>query len=389
MLTQRGWATAGGSLALMVLWFLFGEADLGVAAFGLLAAAVSGLFFVVASRPRLQIDRHTNPAAVHEGDHATVTLSFKNAGRTLRHLNLADEVVGLGSAEFSVAAVPRQSRMTATYRILCQPRGIYSIGPASISVNDPLGLATSSSTVGPVTALAVYPAVETLTGFPAVRGRNLVMSARRPEHNQRGGEDFYTLREYQHGDDLRRVHWPSSAKRDELMIRQLDTPWQARALVLLDVRSRSYPDGVSFERAVSGAASVIRHLSRGGYAADLWAGGALIDATDYAPPMELLAGVSPDRDIDLLKVGASIRQAESGGILVMVGGDADPALLGVRRMLQPTHPVAVLMSVSNSNAEASAISQSGVVSVSVAPAQPWAPAWAGAMGGSWQPASAE
>ena len=65
------------------------------------------------------------------------------------------------------------------------------------------------------------------------------MCASRPEFSRRGGEDFYTLRSYQEGDDLRRVHWASSAKLDELMIRQMETPWQSRALVFFDVRRRA------------------------------------------------------------------------------------------------------------------------------------------------------
>ena len=61
---------------------------------------------------------------------------------------------------------------------------------------------------------------------------------------------------YEVGDDLRRVHWPSTARRDELMIRQNETPWQGRATVLLDTRAR-FHTGYSFEAAVSAAASVL------------------------------------------------------------------------------------------------------------------------------------
>ena len=67
------------------------------------------------------------------------------------------------------------------------------------------------------------------------------MNTSQANFSQTGGEDFFTLREYQQGDDLRRVHWPSSAKRDELMIRQLEMPWQSRALVVLDPGSAVPP----------------------------------------------------------------------------------------------------------------------------------------------------
>jgi uncharacterized protein (DUF58 family) len=70
------------------------------------------------------------------------------------------------------------------------------------------------------------------------------------------GEDFYALRAYQQGDDLRRVHWPSTARRDEIMIRQNEVPWQGRATIVLDLRARLHTDA-SLEAAVSAAASVI------------------------------------------------------------------------------------------------------------------------------------
>ena len=149
--------------------------------------------------------------------------------------------------------------------------------------------------------LVVYPSVEQLEGLPLVRGLNPALHATRPEFSHRGGEDFFTLREYRIGDDLRRVHWPSSAKRDELMIRQLETPWQSRALVLLDVRRTSYESRAAFERAVSGAASTLLHLRRHGFDCDLWAGpadvsGAEVDA--HPRSMELLAVVDWVDDID-------------------------------------------------------------------------------------------
>src|SRR5690606_5746117 len=79
----------------------------------------------------------------------------------------------------------------------------------------------------------------------------------------RSGEDFAALRPYIVGDDLRRVHWPSSARTGDLLVRQHDIPWQGRVCVVLDLR-RQATDEVTLERAISAAASVLRtHLRRG------------------------------------------------------------------------------------------------------------------------------
>ncbi len=387
MLQERGWAVAGGAVALVVLWVLFGEIELGVAAILLLAAVCVAVVFVSTSSPRLGVSRRTDPVTVHEGDHASVTLSLANRGRTLRNVTMRDEVTRLGTAEFVVATVPRGEELTASYRILCRPRGVYAIGPAQFEITDPLGLARRSTSMGPVGTLVVYPSVEQLTGLPSARGRDLAVNAARPEHNQRGGEDFYTLREYQHGDDLRRVHWPSSAKRDELMIRQLETPWQSRALVILDVRPGSYGDDTAFESAVSGAASVIRHLVRSGYGTNLWAGAGVIDATQYDPPMEALAAVQMI-DYDIVSLGTRLRSTESGGVLILVSGRPDRELMALQRLLGTKHPTTVLMSVSEtSSTTGHAFERAGVASVRIRPGDSWGPAWAQAMRRSWQLAS--
>ncbi len=83
-------------------------------------------------------------------------------------------------------------------------------------------------------------------------GNDPLAGAEHPNALGRGGEDFYALRHYVVGDDLRRVHWPSTARHDELMVRQDELPWQGRATVLVDVRA------VHQHRRVARA----RHLGR-------------------------------------------------------------------------------------------------------------------------------
>lgn len=216
------------------------------------------------------------------------------------------------------------------------------------------------------------------------------MSASRPEHAQRGGEDFYTLRQYQRGDDLRRVHWPSSAKTDELMIRQLETPWQARALVLLDVRSRVYESAEAFETAVSGAASVVTHLVGAGFAADIWAGDAeTLDAARYGVAMERLATVEPAGHIDLGSVAARIRQKGGGGTLAIVTGTADRSVLAVQRLLANNYPTTVLLGVSSTTPQTLAgFHRLGVPTVTVGPGDEWSPRWMSSMRSEWTAVSA-
>ncbi len=391
MPTTRGWALLGAGLALILLWWLLGDDELLLAGSFFVSAQLAALAYVRLHPPVLIVGRRLGAPAVHDGDTIQVTLAIRNNGRrTARNLSVVDEVAGLGVASFEIAGIGGGDAVTASYRVMCRPRGIYRIGPSRAHSTDPLGLADAWAPDGPVDNLIVYPAVERLTGFPVVRGQDPSMAASRPEHSQRGGEDFYTLREYQQGDDLRRVHWPSSAKTDELMIRQLETPWQSRALVLLDVRPVVYESSEAFETAVSGAASVITHLVKSGFDADLWAGDPhAIDAIRYSTAMERLAMVETASGIHLESVATRIRQKGGGGALVIVTGTADRTLIVVQQLLSRDYPTSVLLGASSTTPQALAgFHRLGVTTVSIAPGEKWAPKWVTSIGDEWDVVSA-
>lgn len=391
MPTTRGWALLGAGLALVALWWLLGDEELLLAAAFSVVAVGAAVGYTQIHQPNLTIGRRLGSTAVHNGDTVQVTLSLRNTGdRTIRNLAIVDEVEDLGVASFEVARIDAHDSITATYRVVCRPRGIYRVGPARASASDPIGLAELPGQDGPIDQLVVYPTVETLDGFPVVRGQDPTMAASRPEHSQRGGEDFYTLREYQRGDDLRRVHWPSSARTDRLMIRQLETPWQSRALVMLDVRSFVYESSEAFETAVSGAASVVTHLVRSGFDADLWAGDPkAIDATKYSAAMERLAMVTMTDAIDLETVATHIRQKGGGGALVIVTGTADRTLISVQQLLAREYPTSVLLGVSTTTPQTLAgFHRLGVATVLVEPGGSWAQSWMTSVGETWDVISA-
>lgn len=390
MVTRRGWATLGAGGALVLLWILLGEIELLTAGVLTVLAVIVAVVLVRFLRPNLTVLRRLAPALVHEGDTAAVDVTLTNRGRRrIPDVTLVDQVGALGSASFQIGSLPRRRPVEASYRIVCRPRGVYTVGPAVVRVSDPLGLAGIDREVGAEDRLIVYPEVEDLDGFPVVRGRDPAMQASRPEFSRRGGEDFFTLREYVIGDDLRRVHWPTSAKRDELMIRQLETPWQSRALVLLDLRRRVYAANEDFEKAVRGAASVVRHLARSGFDADLWAGG--VDATSvgrYTAAMEALATVQPVDRLDIRAVAAHLRRVGRGGALVLVTGAPDHDLLEVHRLMSREYRTTVLLSVGDAAGRELAFQQAGVITMHVTARGSWATAWSKGVNRLWHGVSA-
>lgn len=388
MLTERGWAGLGAGVALGLLWMGLGELELLTSALALISGVSIAFVLVRLSSPEATVTRQLRPNLVHEGDQASVSVEVLNTSRrSMRNVVLEDTVSNLGSARFALGKLRPAQTATASYQILCRPRGVYVIGPAFLTAADPLRLASIRSVAGQGDRLIVYPAVEDLEGFPVIRGLDPSVQAAKPEFSHSGGEDFFTLREYRIGDDLRRVHWPSTAKRDKLMIRQLETPWQARALVMLDVRTSGYDSAAAFERAVRGAASVIRHLLKEGFSTDLWAGGATVssqESSPYAAAMETLAGAEPQDDLDIRAAATHLRRAARGGALVMVTGSPDQELLAAQRLLGRDFGRTVAMSVSETPSPVLVqFQQIGAVTIHVSPHEAWAPAWLQGVRNAW------
>jgi uncharacterized protein (DUF58 family) len=146
------------------------------------------------------------------------------------------------------------------------------------------------------------------------------------------GEDDAATREYRYGDDLRRVHWRSTARVGELMVRREEQPWESRATVILDTRGfahRGEGPTASFEWAVSAAASMAVHLRRGGYKVRLVTdAGTDVDATEVDGEgvlLDHLAEVKTSQRGDVAQLVERVRQRAHGGLVIGVFGLVTPA----------------------------------------------------------------
>ena len=172
------------------------------------------------------------------------------------------------------------------------------------------------------------------------------------------------------------------------MIKQLEVPWQNRALVLLDTRSHRYPVPEAFEQAVRGAASAIAHLHAHGFGPELWssARSTRTRSTDrYVDAMETLATVQTGDRLELRQtVGALLRHGGGGGALVVVTGIPDEGLVGAHRLLTGHFTRTILMAVTDDPDEAASRMQGvDAIMVTVGSQGRWAPAWRAAMEVSW------
>jgi uncharacterized protein (DUF58 family) len=142
------------------------------------------------------------------------------------------------------------------------------------------------------------------------------------------GEDDAATREYRHGDDLRRVHWRSTAHVGELMVRREEQPWESHATIVLDTRRAGHlGDGPSssFEWGVTAAASVAINLRRNGYRIRLVTGpGQDVSASDHGGEGEILdhlADVRLATTSDVPMLVESVRRKANGGLIVAMLGD--------------------------------------------------------------------
>ena len=147
------------------------------------------------------------------------------------------------------------------------------------------------------------------------------------------------MREYQEGDDLRRIHWRSSARRDELMIRQDEVRPFPRATILIDTRSSSHPgDSSSLEWAISAAASLVWELSHQGFAlriatADTGPGGARWGREAVDPLLTALA-LTPMSNVSSLVPAvrrAGRRPAAGGAFVAILSAPQDDVLAALAR----------------------------------------------------------
>jgi len=268
-LTTRGRCLLAAGVAAALCALLLNERDLLRVAVFVIALPV--LAAVIAGRARLGLSAQRRVAPrIPVGEPAQVEVAVSSTGRLPAGGLLIEDGMpyALGSRpRFVVERVSRHGTVVLRYSISPVMRGVHALGPLVARITDPFGLAEFGRQLAGHNRLVVVPAVTTLTGLPVAAGRGAGdEGAGRLRLGQ--GEDDAVVRPFRQGDDLRKVHWRSTARRDELMVRIEEAPWRGGTTVLLDRRSgahRGNGPASSLEWAVSMAGSICLHLLRHGH----------------------------------------------------------------------------------------------------------------------------
>ncbi|MFF5082750.1 DUF58 domain-containing protein [Actinoplanes sp. NPDC000266] len=328
-LTTRGRSFLAAAAAAGISAIILGERDLLRVAVLLAALPLLAAAYVGRSRYKLACTRSLDPGRTPVGSSARVILRLQNMSRLPTGTLLLEDRLpyALGSRPRVVLErLGAHQASSVAYTVRADVRGRYPIGPLVIRLTDPFGLCELTRSFPSVDKLVVIPQVVTL---PTVRlaGEYAGTGDSRARSVAVHGEDDAATREYRRGDDLRRVHWRSTARTGELMVRREEQPWESRATVVLDTRvfaHRGEGPTASFEWAVSAAASIAMHLRQQGYKLRLVTGtGIDIDASEVAGEgviLDTLADVKTAQNGDISILVEQVRRRSDGGLVIGIFG---------------------------------------------------------------------
>ena len=317
MITRRGGALLLGAAVLFGVGRFLGVAELYVVAVAVIALVICSTIAVRVSTANVSVRRHVAPTRILAGGTGEVTLELRNDARLPAALLLVEDQchAALASAPRFVVPGLGAGRTTAVrYGLVGASRGRYSVGPMRLRVRDPFGLAQRIRRYRGREDVVVYPHIEPLEDAPAP-GMQTGSGSSAIRRLFNTGDEFYTMREYVTGDDLRQVHWPSTAHRQKLMVRQQEQPWEAEATVLCDTRRsahRHLGPASGLEKSISLAASLLWHLADDGFTLRL-----LTEADQKRPSpqpwqqlLDRLAEIEPSATSSL---GPALQRLRGGG----------------------------------------------------------------------------
>jgi uncharacterized protein (DUF58 family) len=311
-------------------WWL-GYPELAVLSTGCLAAAAVGACWLLFGAS-LKITREVAPAKVPRGNAAIATVRVTNAGRRGTRPLAAVDSCGATTVRVELPGLARGASRFVSYRLETARRGEFPIGPLLLHTADPLGLVRRARAYGQPATLLVRPRTAALPMLAS--GRTASIEGPTSDTAPSGTVTFHALREYVMGDDLRHIHWRTTARTGTLMVRQLVDSSLPVTTVILDTRAASYPgeeaarhDALTereFDIAVDAVATVAASMALAGFPVTLLTTDGTRHETRSARAagalLDLLAVVETSQDGELATTLETARRFAVGGSLTVVTG---------------------------------------------------------------------
>ncbi|GAB3156969.1 DUF58 domain-containing protein [Microbacterium neimengense] len=320
-----GWSLAAVTVAAAVLGLAFGWAEmLAVALLGALLILAAVPFVLRTATYRVTVELAASRVTV--GDPATGRVLVANAATRPAPPTRVMLPVGGARPEFDVPRLPVGEEHDELFLIPTQRRAVLTLGPVTSVRSDPLELLHRRVRWTQPTELYVHPRVLPLDGDTAGLLRDLEGLPTRDLADD--DVSFHALREYVPGDDLRHVHWRSTARVGSLMIRQFEQTRRSHLVVALSTHAQEYADEEEFELAVSIAGSVGLAAVRDGKDVSLVAGEAVHALRSGTHLLDTLSAVEQTpADRGVAEMGRTVAAAVPGAsvVLLVTGALAAPA----------------------------------------------------------------
>lgn len=263
VISPTGWLVlAAAAVALGAAWGL-GWIELAFVGATLLAAVLVAVPFVL-GRVRYRVSVELQPRRVVAGERALGRLVVQNTGDAPSVPSQLELPVGAGLAEFVIPAIAPGSEHEELFAVPTQRRAVIVAGPAASVRGDQLGLLRREVRWTEPVELFVHPVTARLKPSAAGLVRDLEGEVTKTITDN--DISFHALRAYEPGDALRNVHWRTSARTGQLMVRQYEETRRSQLLLVQATRADHYDSEEEFELAVSVIASlgvqVVRDATR-------------------------------------------------------------------------------------------------------------------------------
>jgi uncharacterized protein (DUF58 family) len=335
-LTGSGRGVLVGSGVLFGLSWWSGYREMAIVALAGVLLVLSALAGVL-RKPRVSAEKTVRPLRAGRGQRVDGLLTVTGRG-----MLKAEELCDGKPIPVALAPLRQGATEVSQYELPTDRRGPRLIGPLRLIKTDPLGLARHTVTVGTAQTLLVRPRTIEIAGFPSSWQHHPDGSASDTAVGSSGS--FHSLREFALGDDTRRIHWPSTARTGQIMVRQLADTTMPSVTVVLDVRLAAYPDSEVFEVAVEAAASIALAATRRRFRVCLCLGAetavtangqhrdaaVILDRLAYAElsPTESLPRGRRRTALSVLITGPGADVADEAGVLILRAGNSLEELIG-------------------------------------------------------------
>ncbi len=188
----------------------------------------------------VKVERDLNSAQIMEDDELEVTLRLRNDGMPIRaglfrdHIPEGAELVS-GRSSF-VLSLGRGEQATIGYKVRFARRGRYEFTSMEMRTTDPSLLFQKRNQVSCPATLRVLPLVEELRRPRVVPSRVRMDAGNVPSKLLGQGYEFFSIREYAPGDEIRRINWKASARRDLPLTNELLTERSGDVVIVVDGR---------------------------------------------------------------------------------------------------------------------------------------------------------